>query len=63
MLVAPRAVLLPLHALRMQALVLGGEVVAILTLAARENDLVSRHENFRVEGRGVRGEEKETAVR
>jgi hypothetical protein len=43
MLVAARAVLLPLDALGMQALVLRGEVVAILTLATGENDLVSRH--------------------
>jgi hypothetical protein len=42
-LVAPRAILLPLNALRMQALVLGGEVIAILTLAAGENDFVSWH--------------------
>ena len=41
--VATRAVLLPLDTLRMQALVLRGEVVPILTLAARENDFVSRH--------------------
>jgi hypothetical protein len=50
MLVAPRAVLLPLDALRMQALVLRGEVVPILTVAARENDFVSGHCNYRVEG-------------
>jgi hypothetical protein len=43
MLVATRAILLPLDALGMQALVLRGEVVPILTLAARENDLVSGH--------------------
>jgi hypothetical protein len=42
-LVAARAVLLPLDALRMEPLVLRGEVVAILTLVARENDLVSWH--------------------
>jgi hypothetical protein len=41
--VAARAILLPLNALRMQALVLGGEVVAILTIAAGQNDLVSGH--------------------
>jgi hypothetical protein len=41
--VAARAVLLPLDALRMEALVLRGEVVAILTVAARENDLVPWH--------------------
>jgi hypothetical protein len=43
MLVAARAVLLPFHALRMEALVLHGEVVAILALAAREDDLFPRH--------------------
>jgi hypothetical protein len=48
-LVATRTVLLPLDALRMQALVLRGEVVAILTLAAGEDDFVSGHWNFRVE--------------
>jgi hypothetical protein len=41
--VAAGAVLLPLDTLRMKALVLGGEVVAVLTVAARENDFVSRH--------------------
>jgi hypothetical protein len=49
MLVAAWAVLLPLDALRMQALVLHGEVVAILTLAAREDDFVSSHLNLEVE--------------
>jgi hypothetical protein len=43
MLVAAGAILLPLDALRMEALVLGGEVVAVLTVAARENDFVSWH--------------------
>jgi hypothetical protein len=43
MLVAAGAVLLPLDALRMEALVLHGEVVAILTLAAGEDDLFARH--------------------
>jgi hypothetical protein len=43
MLVAARAVLLPLDALRMEPLVLRGEVIAILTLVAGENDLVSWH--------------------
>jgi hypothetical protein len=43
MLVAAWAVLLPLDALRMQALVLHGEVVAILALAAREDDFVPSH--------------------
>jgi hypothetical protein len=41
--VAARAILLPLDALRVEALVLRGEVVAILTVAARKDDLVSRH--------------------
>jgi hypothetical protein len=43
MLVAAGAVLLPLHALRMEALVLHGEVVAILALATGEDDFFSRH--------------------
>jgi hypothetical protein len=43
MLVATRAVLLPLRTLRMEPLVLRGEVVAILTLVAGENDLFSWH--------------------
>jgi hypothetical protein len=43
MLVAAGAILLPLDALRMEALVLHGEVVAILTLAAGEDDFLSRH--------------------
>jgi hypothetical protein len=43
MLVATGAILLPLDALGMQALVLHGEVVAVLTLAASENDLFARH--------------------
>jgi hypothetical protein len=43
MLVAAGAVLLPLDALWMQALVLHGEVVAILTLAAREDDFIPSH--------------------
>jgi hypothetical protein len=43
MLVAARAVLLPLDALRVEALVLHGEVVAILTLAAGEDDLLAWH--------------------
>jgi hypothetical protein len=43
MLVAPRAVLLPLDALRVKALVLGGEVIPILALATGEDDLVARH--------------------
>jgi hypothetical protein len=47
MLVAARAVLLPLDALRMEPLVLRGEVIAILALVTGENDLVSGHGNFR----------------
>jgi hypothetical protein len=43
MLVAAGAILLPLDALRVEALVLHGEVVAILTLATGEDDLLSRH--------------------
>jgi hypothetical protein len=43
MLVAAGAVLLPLDALRVEPLVLHGEVVAILALAAREDDLFPRH--------------------
>jgi hypothetical protein len=43
MLVAAGAILLPLDALRVETLVLHGEVVAILTLAAGEDDLLSRH--------------------
>jgi hypothetical protein len=43
MLVAAGAILLPLDALRMEALVLHGEVVAILKLAAGEDDLFARH--------------------
>jgi hypothetical protein len=49
-LVAPGAVLLPLDALRMQALVLRGEVIAILALATGENDFVARH-NLQLEFR------------
>src|SRR5690606_24503256 len=41
--VAARAILLPLNALRVQALVLGGEVIAVFALAAREDDLVAGH--------------------
>src|SRR5215208_4389448 len=46
MLVAARAVLLPLDALRMEPLVLRGEVIPILTLAAGEDDLISWHFNY-----------------
>jgi hypothetical protein len=48
MLVAAGAVLLPLDALRMEPLVLHGEVVAILTLAAREDDLFPSHSKLLV---------------
>jgi hypothetical protein len=44
-LVAPRAILLPLDALWVQALVLVGEIVAVFTIVAGENDLFSRHTN------------------
>jgi hypothetical protein len=43
MLVAAGAILLPLDALRMEPLVLHGEVVAILALATGEDDLFARH--------------------
>src|SRR5690348_11133834 len=43
MLVATGAVLLPLDALWVQALVLHGEVIAILALAAGEDDLLAGH--------------------
>jgi hypothetical protein len=43
MLVAARAVLLPLDTLRVEALVLHGEVVAVLALAAGEDDLFAWH--------------------
>src|SRR6476661_4365621 len=46
MLVATGAVLLPLDALGMQALVLHGEVVAVLALAAGEDDFLSRHDSI-----------------
>jgi hypothetical protein len=42
--VAAGAILLPLDALRVQALVLHGEVVAILTIAAGENDFFAGHD-------------------
>jgi hypothetical protein len=41
--VAPRAILLPLDALGVQALVLVGEVIAILAVAAGKNDFFARH--------------------
>jgi hypothetical protein len=46
MLVAAGAILLPLDALRMEALVLHGEVVAILALAAGEDDFFARHDSI-----------------
>src|SRR5688500_13231365 len=42
--VAAGAILLPLHPLGVESLVLAGEVVAILTIAAGQNDFVARHE-------------------
>jgi hypothetical protein len=42
-LVAARTILLPLHALRVQSLVLVREVVAVFALVAREDDLLSGH--------------------
>jgi hypothetical protein len=47
-LVAPRAVLLPLHALGMHPAVLRGEVVAIFAVVAGEDDLISWHLLFDV---------------
>jgi hypothetical protein len=41
--IAARAILLPLDTLRMEALVLIGEVVAILAIAAGKNDFFARH--------------------
>jgi len=41
--IAARAILLPLDALRMQALVLVGEVIAILAVTAGKNDFFARH--------------------
>jgi hypothetical protein len=38
--------LLPLHPLGVQSLVLVREVVAVLTLAAGEDDFISRHWNY-----------------
>jgi len=42
--VAARAILLPLDALGMEALVLVSEVIAILAVAAGKNDFFARHE-------------------
>jgi hypothetical protein len=41
--VAAGAILLPFDALGVEALVLGGEVIAILAIAAGQNDLVAGH--------------------
>jgi hypothetical protein len=41
--IAARAILLPLDALRMETLVLIGEVIAILAVAAGKNDFFARH--------------------
>jgi hypothetical protein len=41
--VAARAVLLPLDALGVQAAILRGEVVAIFTIVASEDDFISWH--------------------
>jgi hypothetical protein len=43
MLVATRAVLLPLDALGVRALVLRGEVIPVFALVTREDDFLSRH--------------------
>src|SRR3954447_12831837 len=45
--VAARAILLPLDALRVEPLVLRGEVVAVLAVAAGEDDLVAWHDETR----------------
>jgi hypothetical protein len=54
MLVAAGAILLPLDALRMETLVLHGEVVAVLTLAAGKDDLLARHFELLTELKSVR---------
>jgi hypothetical protein len=46
--IAARAILLPLDALRVEALVLVGEVIAILAVAAGKNDFFARHEQLRL---------------
>jgi hypothetical protein len=48
--VAAWAILLPLDALGVQALVLGGEVVAVLAVAASQNDFVAGHDKLPVPG-------------
>jgi hypothetical protein len=42
--VAAWAILLPLHPLGVKALVLRREVIAILTIAASQNDLIAGHD-------------------
>jgi hypothetical protein len=51
-LVAAGAVLLPLDALRMEALVLRGEIIPVFAVAAGENDFVAGHISL---GRRVAG--------
>ena len=46
-LVAARTVLLPLDALRMDATIFRGEVVAVFAVVAGENDFVSGHLLYR----------------
>jgi hypothetical protein len=46
MLVATRAVLLPFYALRVETLVLHGEVVPVFALATGEDDFFTRHFSF-----------------
>jgi hypothetical protein len=46
MLVATRAILLPFHALRVEALVLHGEVVPVFALATGEDDFFAGHFMF-----------------
>jgi hypothetical protein len=41
--VAAGAILLPLDALRMESLFLGGEVNKDIKIAAREEDIIDRH--------------------
>jgi hypothetical protein len=45
-LVAPRAILLPLDPFRMNASILRGEVVPVFAVAASENDFVAWHALF-----------------
>jgi hypothetical protein len=44
-LVATRAIFFPLHALRVQPLVLHGEVIAVLALGATEDDFLACHDS------------------